>query len=107
VASSQLKAKRSTIARGDAPFDARSAPAAERRYRPVRPLTELNFAARGGAKADRRRALGLLGLVAIGAVGAVAALIYFAGMIAAAIAAAAVAALVGFGNWILNHTVEL
>ena len=107
MAASLLKAKRTAVARTEARLDGRHTPAAARRYRPARTLTEFHYAARGDAKADRRRALGLLGLAALGAISAVAALIYFAGIIAAGIAAAAIAALVGFGNWILNHSIEL
>ena len=103
MASSQLKAKR--VVRGDQGF--RNEPAAGRRYKPVRPLTQFHFNAPANPAAERRRAIGVLGVAAIAAIGAFAAFTYFAGLIAAAIVAAAVAGLVGFGNWVLNHTADL
>jgi hypothetical protein len=51
--------------------------------------------------------VGVLTLAALAATGALTAIFYVAGLAAAAIAAGAVAALIGFGNWILNDTIDL
>ena len=81
--------------------------AAADRFEPGRTLTKFDFGTPADPGAEYRRAVTVLPLVAIAMIGAIAAIAYFAGIIAAGIAAAAVVALISFGNWILNNTVDL
>ena len=110
MASPQLKAKRLPIPhdeRGDARLDPGNANLVARRYQPVRTLTQFDFRTPADPVADYWRAIGALMLVAIAVIAAIAAVTYFTGVIAAAVVAVAVVALVGFGNWILNNTIDL
>lgn len=107
MASHQLKRKRLPgpyDAYGEMDRDAGNARVAADRFDPV---TQFNFAAAADPAAEHRRAVAILTVAALAVVGAVAGIAYFAGMVAAAIATAAVVALVGFGNWVLNNTVDL
>ena len=110
MAARQLKATRFAIPldeRGDTRSDVRNAPALAQRFTPDQALTRFDFRAPADRTAERRRAIGILGLATIAAAGAFAALSSFAGIIPAAVAATAVAALIGFGNWVLNHIIDV
>jgi hypothetical protein len=95
-----------------APYDAYGDPQraggharAADRFEPDRTLSQFDFGTADDPAAQR--AIIVLPLVAIAMIGAIAAIAYFAGIIAAGIVTAAVGALVGFGNWILNNTIDL
>lgn len=55
----------------------------------------------------RWRATGIIAGFAVAAVGAAAVLVYFAGALVGGIMIAALSALVAWGNWILDNTIEL
>lgn len=110
MAPRQLKAKRFDIPldeRGDVRSDAPNATAVVRRFKPDQALTRFNFGAPASRDLERRRAIAIPGLTAIAAAGAFAGIISFAGIVAAAVTALAVAALIGFGNWVLNNSIDL
>lgn len=104
MAAHQLKRKTIPVPYGDADRDAGNARVAADRFEPDHILTQFDFAA---PAAEYWRAIAVLAVVAIAVVGAIAGIAYFAGMVAAAVATASVVALVGFGNWVLNNTVDL
>ncbi|HKC03466.1 MAG TPA: hypothetical protein VKC17_09205 [Sphingomicrobium sp.] len=108
MAAHQLKRKSVPYGpHGEADRDAGNARVADVRFEPDRILTQFDFAAPADPAAEYWRAVAVLTVVAIAVLGAIAGIAYFAGMVAAAIATAAVAALIGFGNWVLNNTVDL
>jgi hypothetical protein len=110
VAISQRKSEQFDIPRkerGDVRRDARNANVVTGRFDPAQALAQFHFRTPADPAAEYRRAIAVVGLVAVGAVGAITAIAYFAGIIAAGIVAAAVGALVGFGNWVLNNTIDL
>jgi hypothetical protein len=85
----------------------RAAAAPAPRYQPDPTHIQFDFGGPADRAAERRRAMAILGLVAVAAVGLLTALAYLAGPLAAAVAALAAAALIGFGNWVLDNTVDL
>jgi len=110
VAAPQLKRKTIPVpydAYGEVDRDAGNARVAAGRFEPDRILTQFDFAAPADPAAEYWRAVAVLTVVAIAVLGAIAGIAYFAGMVAAAVATAAVVALVSFGNWVLNNTVDL
>jgi len=108
MASTQLRRKSVPYAAsGAADRAVGDARAAADRFELDRALIQFHFAAPARPAAPRWRAVGVLTLAALAATGALTAIFYVAGLAAAAIAAGAVAALIGFGNWILNNTIDL
>ena len=86
------------------PKNARAAAGrSEQDYRP----SQYDFDAPADRAAEYWRAVIVLALVGIAVVGAIGAIAYFVGILAAGIAAAAVMALIAFGNWVLNNTIDL
>jgi hypothetical protein len=109
MAASQATRKSTPIpydAYGDMERDGGDAGTADT-FEPDRTLTQFSFATPADPRAEYRRAISVLTAVAIAIAGAIAGIAYFAGLVAAGIVAAAVTALVGLGNWILNHTIDL
>jgi len=110
MAAPQLRRKSIPIpyhAYGDTDRDIRRASVASNRFEADRAALQFDFSATAGPAARYWRAIAILTSVTIAAIGAVAAIAYFAGVIAAGIAVAAAVAVIGFGNWILNNTIDL
>lgn len=102
MASSHLKTVRSPTR-----DDARGSNVLAGRLERECPRTQFDFRAQTDPIADYWRAITIVSMAAIGVVGAILATGYLVGVIAAAIMATAVVALIGFGNWILNNTIDL
>lgn len=92
---------------GDRTAPRASGKVAPEAFEPDRLLTQFDFRAEPDRAAQRWREIAILASLAIIVIGAIGALSYLLGIVAAAIAAAAVGALIGFGNWVLDHTIDL